>query len=53
MNTLLRRGFIAAGAAVLAYAQLPRIMAAQGAVEFEPMTRSARSQSRRTRRTKE
>lgn len=31
MNTLSRRGFLAAGAAMLAYAQLPRIAAAQGA----------------------
>ena len=31
MNTLSRRGFLAAGAAMLAYAHLPRIAAAQGA----------------------
>ncbi|TKW64781.1 MAG: copper oxidase [Paracoccus denitrificans] len=31
MNTLSRRSFLAAGAAVLAYAHLPRIAAAQGA----------------------
>jgi FtsP/CotA-like multicopper oxidase with cupredoxin domain len=30
MNTLSRRGFLAAGAAMLAYAHLPRIAAAQG-----------------------
>lgn len=30
MNTLSRRGFLAAGAAMLAYAQFPRIAAAQG-----------------------
>ena len=32
MNTLSRRGFLAAGAAMLVYAHLPRIAAAQGAV---------------------
>ena len=31
MNPLSRRGFLAAGAAMLAYAHLPRIAAAQGA----------------------
>ena len=31
MNTLSRRGFLAAGAAMLAYAQVPRMAAAQDA----------------------